>query len=133
MQGELHPRPHAHRRPPGAPGRLAPRRSLAIGVVRPRVRQTCAGCHLEGSHLDLRFHALATLVEAEREFHPWPIVIPGDADGSLLVRKVEADVGLVTLDEDEGEPMPADAEITLDDAQLIRDWVAAGALVPSGR
>lgn len=96
------------------------------------VSQTCAGCHLEGSHLDLRFDALETLLTTDREFHPGPIVIPGDPDASLLVRKVEAKVGLVTLEPDEGEPMPLDTQITVDDAQLIRDWVAAGAPLPIG-
>ena len=96
------------------------------------VRQTCSGCHLEGSHLDLRFDALETLVQKDREYHPGPIVVPGDADASLLVRKVEAKVGLVTLGEDEGDPMPIDSDITEADAQMIRDWVAAGARLPSG-
>ena len=96
------------------------------------VQQTCSGCHLEGSHLDLRFDALESLVSNDREFHPGPIVVPGDADASLLARKLEAKVGLVTLGPDEGEPMPLDSEITEADAQLIRDWVEAGALVPSG-
>jgi hypothetical protein len=96
------------------------------------VQETCAGCHLEGGHLDLRFDALETLVETDRELHPGPIVVPGDPDASLLVRKVEAKVGLLTLEEDEGDPMPLDTEITPEDAQLIRDWVAYGAPLPSG-
>lgn len=97
------------------------------------VRQRCSGCHLEGSHLDLRFDALRTLRAASRESQPdEKIVVPGDPDTSLLVRKVEAKVGLVTLEEGEGDPMPIDTEISLDDAQLIRDWVAAGAALPTG-
>lgn len=96
------------------------------------VAETCSGCHLEGSHLDLRYDALEKLVESDRELHPGPIVVPGDPDSSLVVRKVEAKVGLVTLEEHEGAPMPMDTDITVEDAQLIRDWVATGALVPSG-
>jgi hypothetical protein len=91
------------------------------------VADTCSGCHL-----DLRFDALETLLTTDRELHPGPIVIPGDPDDSLLVRKVEAKVGLVTLEEGEGAPMPMDTDITVEDAQLIRDWVATGALLPSG-
>lgn len=96
------------------------------------VQQTCTGCHFEGNHLDLRFDALQTLKETDRELHPGPIVVPGDPDASLLVRKVEAKVGLVTLGEDEGTPMPPDVDITPEDAQVIRDWVADGAPLPSG-
>jgi len=96
------------------------------------VQRTCSGCHLEGSHLDLRFDALQTLVDSEREFHPGPIVVPGDPDTSLVVRKVEAKVGLLSLGPDEGAPMPLDTEISLEDAQLIRDWVTMGAILPSG-
>ena len=106
---------------------------LVVACIAERwVRDTCSGCHLEGSHLDLRFDALEELVASDREFHDGPIVVPGDPDASLLVRKLEAKVGLVTLEEDEGAPMPLDTDIALEDAQLIRDWVAAGALVPSG-
>jgi hypothetical protein len=96
------------------------------------VQQTCSGCHLEGSHIDLRYDALETLVQSDRESHPGPIVVPGDPDASLVVRKVEAKVGRLTLEADEGHPMPLDTEISDDDAQLIRDWVALGAVLPSG-
>lgn len=96
------------------------------------VRQTCTGCHFEGNHLDLRFDALETLKETDRELHPGPIVVPGDPDASLLVRKVEAKVGLLTLEDHEGAPMPPDVDITTDDAQLIREWVADGAPLPNG-
>lgn len=96
------------------------------------IQQTCSGCHLEGSHIDLRYDALETLLTTDREFHPGPIVVPGDPDSSLLVRKVEARVGLVTLSADEGGPMPLDTEIAAEDAQLVRDWVALGAVLPEG-
>lgn len=102
-------------------------------ILGPWFERECTGCHFGGNHLDLTSDSLEVLTTTNRETAPTePIVVPGDADASLLVRKLEANVGLVTLDEDEGDPMPADKTITAADAQLVREWVASGAPLPTG-
>lgn len=97
------------------------------------VQRTCTGCHFAGNHLDLRDDALEVLKTTNRElFQDAPILVPGDPDASLLVRKLDAKVGRVTLGPDEGDPMPVDRPIDPEDADLIRDWVASGAPLPEG-
>lgn len=90
--------------------------------------QNCTGCHFGGNHLVLTSDPLEVLRTAEQELNPGePLLVPGDADASWLVRKVEARAGLVTLEEGEGDPMPPDREISEADAQRVRAWVESGA------
>lgn len=50
------------------------------------------------------------------------LVIPGDADASYLVQKLEAASGIV------GTEMPPGGTLEADRLQLVRDWIDAGAL-----
>jgi len=49
------------------------------------------------------------------------LVIPGDADGSYLVRKLEEAADIV------GDPMPPDAPLDASAIALVREWIDAGA------
>lgn len=58
----------------------------------------------------------ATLAEGE------VLVIPGDPDRSYLVRKIEDAADIV------GQSMPPGVTLSAEHKQLVRDWIAAGAL-----
>lgn len=49
------------------------------------------------------------------------LVIPGDPDGSYLVKKLEDASGIA------GARMPSGGPLTADQIQLVRDWIADGA------
>jgi hypothetical protein len=49
-------------------------------------------------------------------------VVAGDPDASYLVRKIEDAVGI------QGTAMPPGNPLSADQVQLVRDWIAAGAL-----
>jgi len=49
------------------------------------------------------------------------LVIPGDADGSYLVKKLEEAADIV------GDPMPPDAALDASAIALVREWIDAGA------
>jgi hypothetical protein len=86
-----------------------------------------AGCHAapssNGMELDGRDNAYASLVDVDSEFATGEVlVIPGDADNSYLVKKLEGASGIT------GDPMPPPfGGIDPADVQLVRDWIDAGA------
>ena len=49
------------------------------------------------------------------------LVIPGDADGSYLVKKLDGDEEIVGLQ------MPQGGELPVEDREAIRDWISRGA------
>ncbi len=66
--------------------------------------------------------AYAALVEAPSSISPGDIlVIPGDPDGSYLVKKLDGAADIV------GGPMPVGAPLSASDLSRIRTWIAAGA------
>ncbi|MCK6517014.1 hypothetical protein L6R46_18380 [Myxococcota bacterium] len=102
--------------------------------VWPILERDCKSCHADDSYhpgfklLDAASAYDVLLTDppddASRGFNAY--VVPGDADASLLVHKIEADPSF-------GAQMPLAADYTTvmpmsdADIQLIRDWVAAGA------
>lgn len=100
--------------------------------VQPILTTNCAGCHspgggalLRGTDLDLREDtSYGLLVDQPSAREPsLTLVVPGDADASLLVAKVSSDTPPV------GERMPRRAPpLTADEISLIRDWIDQGAL-----
>lgn len=98
-----------------------------------RVRtQTLAGCDVTGCHasaasgngFSFEGDLHAELVDAPSEFAPGEIlVIPGDADGSYIVKKLEGAPGIVD------DPMPPPLG-GFDPRKLdeLRAWIDAGAL-----
>jgi hypothetical protein len=90
----------------------------------------CTTCHTDvgrspSAGLNLKVgSAFAQLVGVASSNNPGAIrVIPGDANGSYLVQKLEGAAGIVGL------RMPRNGPPFLTDAQIkvIRDWITAGA------
>jgi hypothetical protein len=83
-----------------------------------------ASCHGSGAG-DLTIDAEGAwdaLVEVPSAVAPDEIlVIPGDPDGSYLVKKLEGDPGIVGLQ------MPQGGQLPESDLDAIRDWIARGA------
>jgi hypothetical protein len=91
----------------------------------------CTSCHSDASHvpsggLNLKSgSAFASLVNVPSSGLAGAVrVVPGNADNSYLVKKLEGTAGIVGL------RMPRNGPPFLSDAQvkMIRDWIAAGAL-----
>ena len=90
----------------------------------------CASCHTDvgrtpsgGTNLKAGA-SFAALVNVPSNAKTGAIrVIPGNANGSYLIQKLEGDAGIV------GGRMPRTGPPFLTDAQvkMIRDWIAAGA------
>lgn len=96
-----------------------------LDIVGPMLSRRCTQCHGDDKrqgNLNLASHAaiLAGGTEAPRT-----VVVPGDADGSDLIRRV-------TLPRDHEDFMPAEGKTPLTDneIQVLRWWVEAGA--PTG-
>jgi hypothetical protein len=90
----------------------------------------CVGCHTSDGRtpaagMDLNYPgSYNQLVNAASSGKPGAIrVIPGDADNSYLVQKVQGVAGIVGLRMPRNQPPLSDAQIL-----LIRQWIAAGAL-----
>jgi hypothetical protein len=90
---------------------------------------SCTGCHGAGKTLDLSTPELAHagLVGAAAAYPAcsgdagsYVRVVAGDADGSLLIAKLE---GTQTC----GKQMPPRALLSADEIALFRSWIAAGA------
>lgn len=83
---------------------------------------SCHGSGTGGLTLDGTSADHGRLVDAESAAAPGEtLVIPGDPDGSYLVKKLEGADGIV------GDPMPQSAPLADDKLQLVRDWIEAGA------
>jgi hypothetical protein len=91
----------------------------------------CAPCHSDVNHapsggMNLKSgSAFASLVNVPSSGLAGAVrVIPGNADNSYLVKKLEGAAGIVGL------RMPRNGPPFLSDAQIkmIRDWITAGAL-----
>ncbi|MCK6525169.1 hypothetical protein L6R49_27505 [Myxococcota bacterium] len=103
--------------------------------VWPILERDCKSCHADDSYhpgfklidADSSYDVLLTDApdDASRGFNAY--VVPGDAEASLLVHKIEADPSF-------GAQMPLAADFVTElpmsdaDIQVIRDWVTAGAL-----
>lgn len=90
----------------------------------------CVGCHTSNGRspaagMDLTYPgSYGQLVNAASSGKPGAVrVIPGDANNSYLVQKVEGAADIVGLRMPRNQPPLSDAQIL-----LIRQWIAAGAL-----
>jgi mono/diheme cytochrome c family protein len=91
--------------------------------------RNCAGCHNSVDRqggLDLEpDHAFANLVGVKSIESPLPRVMPGDPDGSYLVRKL---TGTQVEAGGQGAQMPANgAALPGAQIEVIRHWIEAGA------
>lgn len=86
----------------------------------------CSYCHSGSSPsggLDLATDPHAALVDQASSYGGWVLVVPGDADNSFLVAKVEG----AQDPEVEGSEMPPGSGLGADDVALIRTWIDSGA------
>lgn len=100
--------------------------------VQPIFTARCAGCHSEGGTADVagivlrltEMESYDSAVGQSSELDPaLTIVVPGDADASLLVDKISNAQPAV------GQMMPLlSSPLSADEIALIRDWVNQGAL-----
>jgi hypothetical protein len=86
-----------------------------------------SGCHITGMSAGLKMPdataALASLVNVASSKCPGELrVVPGDAEGSLLVQVLEGSTACV-------KPMPLGRDtLSADDLELVRTWIDDGAL-----
>lgn len=115
---------------PTAPAASAPPAPTLSMIQAQIFDTTCATCHTDvgrnpAAGLNLKSgSAFANLVNVASSGLPGAVrVIPGNANGSYLVQKIEGAPGIAGL------RMPRNGT-PLTDAQtkMIRDWIAAGAL-----
>jgi len=83
--------------------------------VQPILESRCGKCHMgefvsEGLHMD----TYKSLMEGSDH---GPVIVPGDADKSLLIQKLE-----------KGEMPKRGPKLTPVQIQIITDWIEAGAL-----
>ncbi len=79
-----------------------------IGTI---FQATCGGCHGEGGTQGLN---LTTYQGAMAGSQNGPVIVPGNADGSLLVQKQSGD-------------QPHYGQLTPEELELIKQWINAGA------
>ncbi len=98
---------------------------LFLDVVQPALEQQCLGCHGQANtfaELDLTTREKALMGGGRG-----PSILPGDADGSLLVQVVEHSAVDLTM-----PPGGADKKLPAATLDAIRRWVAGGAPYASG-
>lgn len=90
--------------------------------VAPLLVEHCGRCHIEATRGDLGFATFAALLKGPEG---GPVVVPGDPDGSPLVRRLTgADVPRMPP---RGDPLPAEQ------IDKISTWVREGARLDAGR
>jgi uncharacterized membrane protein/YHS domain-containing protein len=89
-------------------------------VIAPLLDQRCTGCHgAKKAKGGLALHTPEDLLAGGRA---GPAIVPGDVDGSELIRRTA-----LPLDDDDHMPPPNKGQPTQDELALLRQWVAAGA------
>jgi hypothetical protein len=84
-------------------------------AILPLMQARCVTCHGNRGGLSRSSHAAIMAGGASG-----PAVLPGDPDGSLLIRKVEGRAGLIMP--------PGGSRLPPEDIALLRRWIQAGAL-----
>lgn len=94
----------------------APRADISYSKdVRPILESRCGKCHMgEYASESLNMETYESLMSGSQN---GPVIIPGDADSSLLVEKVTT-----------GEMPKRGQELTPEQIQVVIDWINAGAL-----
>jgi hypothetical protein len=96
---------------------------LYINRIRPLLRQHCTSCH--GALRQESGLRLDTAAFIRSGGTSGPAIVPGDAAGSLLLKRVSATESDHRMPpEDAGEPLTAEQQ------QSLQTWIAAGATAP---
>jgi hypothetical protein len=91
--------------------------------IRPLLERRCLECHGEDTaEAELRLDSLAGLSKGGRS---GPVLVSGDADGSLLVQAVRR--------LDESLAMPPEQPLDKQEIAALVEWIAGGAPHPDGR
>ncbi len=106
-----------------------PDAALPVGAgpycqVVPVLVSQCTACHRPGGNFpDLTIAALPNVVNLDSQAHAGrPLVVPGNAGGSLLYRKMAG-----TQAADEGGLMPPGHAVSAAQLSLVEDWIVAQA------
>ena len=92
--------------------------------VQPIWNANCIGCHGDGGNggLDLRMPgSRANLVDVPSPSWPGLRVVAGEPDSSVLYLKLTGTAGV-------GDRMPQGGSLGADDTEIVRLWIAEGAL-----
>lgn len=92
--------------------------------VQPIWNANCTGCHGAGGNggLDLRMPgSRANLVDVPSPSWPGLRVVAGEPDSSVLYLKLTGTAGV-------GDRMPQGGSLGADDTEIVRLWIAEGAL-----
>lgn len=83
--------------------------------VQPILESRCSQCHIgESVNKDLHMDTYESLLAGSQN---GPVIIPGNAAGSLLVQKLES-----------GKMPKRGPKLTPEQIQIIKDWIDSGAL-----
>lgn len=114
----------------GLPGDTSQPLELTLLTVSEEVFSSCAPHHFGAIAPDLTYDAqlLERLTTGQSALGAVPYVVPGDPAGSYLYQKLtdthEASGGAG------GAPMPPEGALPIEQLDLVRDWIAAGAPDP---
>ena len=83
---------------------------------------SCHGSGAGGLDIEAGMSADALVDVASTALPDETLVIPGDADGSYLIHKLEGAAGI------DGDPMPPGGSLDQDSIDRVRAWIDGGAL-----
>jgi hypothetical protein len=90
------------------------------GIVKPILANTCVSCHGEKKQKKmLRLDSLAAIMKGGKD---GAVVVPGNADKSDLVDRIELD-----LDDDDHMPPKGKPQLSDKEILILEWWVKAGA------
>jgi hypothetical protein len=81
----------------------------------------CTWCHFTGNQTRVDVTKIDTMVNADSLYQSSKIVLPGDPDASILMKKLRGAAGI-------GPKMPYHPErVTAAEVELMKSWIAEGA------
>ncbi|MGA3007488.1 MAG: c-type cytochrome domain-containing protein, partial [Opitutaceae bacterium] len=103
----------------GLPGR-AGNPPVFNGVIEPIFAENCVSCHGQKKQKkNLRLDSMAAVMKGGKD---GPVVVPGKADQSDLMQRVELDIN-----DDEHMPPKNKRQLNFREIQILEWWVNAGA------
>jgi len=90
--------------------------------VQPVFTQNCTSCHPNSGNLDLSTgNSYNALVNVNASGYTGKLVIPGDADNSILYKKIDNSGAF-------GSNMPLGSSLSASQINTIKQWILEGAL-----
>ena len=91
---------------------------ITVAILQP----SCGNAQCHSSFRRAKDYAFDTVEEAQDTFATYPLVVPGDPDGSLLYQTLISPGG-----DGFAKRMPYDQPLADADVELIHTWIMAGA------